>query len=115
MKVTELRSGNIVDKMYVGIGGQANYWSPNAFNIDDFRGIEKYPQFYKPIPLTEEWLLINTDFENIYDVVSYLEDESLFSLSGSNEKLIEYLEDIHVHTFQNLIFALTSKDIKPNY
>jgi len=57
MEVKELRIGNIVDMKYINFGSDGSHWEPNTFQIKDFEYINNFPDNYKPIPLTEEWLV----------------------------------------------------------
>ena len=85
-----------------------------------FYNIEKDPESYDPIPLTEEWL-INFGFEkikssykeaDIYDFVNRI----YFDMANQSLKFngISFLSIIpeHVHTLQNLYFALTGQQLK---
>ena len=100
MKASELRIGNwFIEQTYAQITAQ---------QILDFYD---YPldDFYKPIPLTEEWL-IKFGFEKAYETCYQYKDFIL------NDKFIMMDIDItiqlkHVHQLQNLYFALTGEEL----
>ena len=118
MKANELRIGNWIEgiKMenpirIINDSIAYNYYN-ERFEIDavDIK-------YYKPIPLTEEWLLrfgfvkskansclyLNTGyFELIFDEYFYL------SIEGQRVNL----NVKHVHTLQNLYFALTGTELE---
>jgi len=109
MKVTELRIGN-----YININDVTLYKVDMLY--DDYVNLK----YWKPIPLTEEWLV---KFGFVYDAdsltfdyeynhfVFYLErdfkDIETFSFDSSfTETKVKY-----VHQLQNLYFALTNKEL----
>lgn len=104
MKASELRIGNwfkegILEQTYAQI---------TAEQILDFYD---YPldDFYKPIPLTEEWL-IKFGFEKAYETCYQYKDFIL------NDKFIMMDIDItvqlkYVNQLQNLYFALTGEEL----
>lgn len=113
MKATELRIGNYV---YPG----EDEFEDNAFVVDagDILACRKGTYKYKPIPLTEEWLVkfgfkqcgewfILNGFLHQNIAISIIHRKTTF---GDNE---EYeIENIkYVHQLQNLYFALTGKEL----
>jgi hypothetical protein len=120
MRAEELRIGNLVmdnAKVKIVTSGMISNWD---IIKKDYGG-------YKPIPLTEEWLLrfgfgmMNKSYFSIpsrtrtnnspYSLI-YTKD-----LNGDwyiliNESVRFYLE--HVHTLQNLYFALTQEELTLN-
>lgn len=54
MKYTHLRPGNIVEMLFVG---PDPYWSWSYFKVSDYDGIQKHPHIYRPITITEEWMV----------------------------------------------------------
>jgi hypothetical protein len=79
-----------------------------------------FNRLYKPIPITEEWLLKFGFIEGIYAIVKYplkviylLKPDSLteYELCVSIEDL--YLKKIkYIHQLQNIFFALTQKELE---
>ncbi len=78
--------------------------------------------YCKPIPLTEEWL-VKFGFVDgcLYGIGSENKDEIFVSLKGDNTMYISDSRDSyysfpapckHVHTLQNLYFALTGSELK---
>ena len=114
MKAAELRIGNYVytDNEYI-----IKSYSPDGlFNI--LTKIENY----KPIPLTEEWLLkfgfedldtyLKLDFGKL-SLVYYVDGEKLYLFIDNGEECGSFhLKHIKsVHQLQNLYFALTGKEL----
>ena len=115
MKANELRIGNLVYFEYQVVD----------INIGDFHIIEKESKFFKPIPLTEEWLL-KFGFEDSKIVCGeYIMQVSVNSFSGTLTKDASWFISIvhvsahqtitvvkqYVHQLQNLYFALTGKEL----
>ena len=111
MEAKELRIGNYYD----GVRG-----IEQLTNAESLQEIESYPEKFKPIPLTEEWLLkfgleFEDDLSQFIKVLGYdfgefilhplVRGGYLFS-EGSIDKYIE-----HVHQLQNLYFALTGEEL----
>ena len=116
MDVKELRVGN-----YISYNFKMQGWNDVEVCTNDFCSGFKDSKFmsknYKPIPLTEEWLLDfgftglgcgeykkgNILLDNEYTdkgVWYVLEDSSLLNINV-----------IHVHQLQNLHFALTNEEL----
>jgi len=110
MKATELRMGNYVfpeEDEHADIG----------FSIDagDILACKKKIHGYKPIPLTEEWL-VKFGFESVrysmslpvYNLDGVIELQNDFSISynGSHKVEIKW-----VHQLQNIIHALTGEEL----
>lgn len=49
---TELRIGNLLNQMLT-----SGKWEALPFEVQDFERLEMHPEYFNPIPLTEEWLL----------------------------------------------------------
>jgi hypothetical protein len=106
MKASELRIGNSImqDEDFVFV----TYWR--------LKLIEDGVLIYKPIPLTEEWLL---KFGYIKGKIYYTEKEHgtiSFYFNDSEELKCEvydwtYDNIKYVHQLQNLYFALTGKEL----
>jgi hypothetical protein len=118
MEAKDLRIGNLVY-----IGGQIN-----EIELVDFVDIyENYTiGIYKPIPLTEEWLLkfgfksddISWEYSkrlgNFY-IMYDIEINSIYINDGSRYDGADIPKEIkHVHQLQNLYFALTGQELTLN-
>ena len=122
MKASELRIGNIVEWWS---DGNRKMWmevSPPGIN-----SLSKGRVDYRPIPLTEEWLLkfgwnkVNIGAGDIEFELT--RSSGIFKFGYSSSSLYKYYVrdggsyhfiagDLHyVHTFQNLYFALTGEEL----
>ena len=133
MKANELRIGN-----WINVGGELN-----QFSIADFcdifdNGDKWFKDLFKPIPLTEEWLL-KFGFEEIENLHTHWKSDKGFFLNGyiifmekiigviigekSNSKFYDHsyqyrngigiIKQIqYVHQLQNLYFALTGEELE---
>ena len=103
MKAQELRIGNWI------LNGINEEFQTNGETINNFDAGQALLGAFKPIPLTEEWL-VKLGFEddilyignhtfrmNTYGVIFYFNTPLLY---------IKY-----VHQFQNLVFALTGEEL----
>ena len=118
MKAEELRIGNLIQWENDSIIEIINVINSKAIGLEsdiptDFLTPIK---FFKPIPLTEDWL-IKFGFEKIG--VNYSLDEFIIYVRISDKKMVyrtsHYsIELRHVHQLQNLYFALTGKELKLN-
>ena len=110
MDVRELRIGNLT------------YYGGRVYTIGyypfSFSGHENDMAHYKPIPLTEEWLL-KFGFEN-YDSLKFSINDLLvvdlhdftFGVNRFDVCWLDNKNTIHVHQLQNLYFALTGKELE---
>lgn len=133
MKENELRIGN-----WINVGGELN-----QFTIADFcdifdNGNKWFKDLFKPIPLTEEWLL-KFGFEEIETLHTHWKSDKGFFLNGYvifmeknlgaiiGEKSNDYFynhsyqyrngigiikEIKYLHELQNLYFALTGEELE---
>ena len=144
MKANELRIGNLIKGIYhdyddgideeienetickvvtLDVSGSGDY--PIYVYSDE--DIEHFSEF-KPIPLTEEWLLkfgfyLRDGFSNTFKLnvekhqydcseITYSEKEGLFRFSNGQQKgttLIPHIK--YVHQLQNLYFALIGEEL----
>jgi hypothetical protein len=115
MKAKELRIGNLLynDNVVVTIDART------IFDIWDDAGLKKY----KPIPLTEEWLL-KLGFEKIYESNYRLKfDHKIHMECGYDFSKVEdkseegfryfgkYIKIQHVHQLQNLFYSLCGEEL----
>lgn len=115
MKKNELRIGNYVlyENEEIQIDIDCFYWSVES----SYAELEYWEQ-YKPIPITDEWLL-KFGFKVIKNYNNGLIGFKDFNLLG-DENLYYYTYDNHnvigvglkyVHQLQNLYFALTGEEL----
>ena len=103
MKASELRIGNWIND------GDGDF----TVCRKTLAHVEKFPNKFKPIPLTEEWL-VKFGFEKIKEntysapVVSFLiyTNQKKYAVSFWQGNELE-----HVHQLQNLYFALVGEEL----
>ena len=123
MKANELRIGNWVEwanefKKVVAIDSQCS-----TIQVDNLVLIDYDEKKFKPIPLTEEWLIKfgfgtelgfpNEYFNNValeQVVIVYDLTHSLFNLETDSGDVIN-INIQHVHQLQNIYFALTNEEL----
>lgn len=127
MNANELRIGNWVqrpDELNKPPIEGKKYW---VVDIGMIRDCFHYKEFwaFEPIPLTEE-ILLKCGFENKKYKIDVFEKGRIRVWIGSRGQYLVYLieEDTttahyicsieYVHTFQNLIFALTQTELEIN-
>lgn len=120
MKVTELRVCNCIEDWTDVKNGPIQ----RQIDLDDFAMManyersENHPLPFKPIPLTEEWLL-KMGFDEI-DIEENKNNVRVFHLNGIYCNTLygvyyysHLLKQIkHVHQLQNLYFALTGEELE---
>jgi hypothetical protein len=134
MKATDLRIGNYVIFKSIQMvtlnqnGKYENYEEPHQLHqiqisSNDFEYIEKGQSEYRPIPLTEEWLLKfgferhHSDYSNsviyIKDVPNNNEFKwGVYPLELGSGFIINKSKNLkYVHQLQNLYFALTEEEL----
>tara|TARA_R110002126_G_scaffold283135_1_gene432202 strand:+ start:379 stop:738 length:360 start_codon:yes stop_codon:yes gene_type:complete len=116
MEAKELRIENLVNfEFHKDIGGTkaVSIVANDLINILHF---EK-SKFYKPIPLTEDWLLkFGFVFTNIFQGFNQYRNENVLELSitpNGYEFFFNYkwIRVKHVHQLQNLYFTLTNEEL----
>ena len=113
MKASELRIGNYVESS----GG----WPLRSVNAHGLSTILNEIESYKPIPLTEDWLLkfgfeISDYYKNYYNGVCSVkyDGDREFILSKDESDANCYTIDAeikYVHQLQNLYHALTGEEL----
>lgn len=116
MDVKELRIGNLI---YNGIN---EVFSVNGETINNFNVGQAILGSFKPIPLTEEWL-IKLGFEE-YSGMLYIsvpeeygghiakyKNQDNVRLEGCDDGQVG-IDILYVHQLQNLYFALTGKELE---
>jgi hypothetical protein len=125
MKAKDFRIGNLVYYHIEDPMDERKEWDEiSPIDYDDLRCFETYKDNseYRPIPLTEEWLLKfgNTEKSNRFPNEITILDRFLFIWKESykywyviTSKSKEYLTKIEfVHEYQNFIFALTDEELE---
>ena len=113
MKATELRIGNLVEETHSGEFGKVDMV---VLSI-----IERMSNHsYRPIPLTEEWL-VRFGFEWMDEIAGYVDgDHCVFISHGgdcwfhpfcTNDKDC-HIKIRYVHTLQNLCYSLTGEELE---
>jgi hypothetical protein len=107
MKANELRINN-----WVYWNSDNDFYTP--FLIEDFKEL-KYFDLFKPIPLTEEWLLKFGFKEDIGEPERFFNDFISLTKYGIH-RVIEYngfdFTITYAHELQNLYFALTKTELQ---
>lgn len=116
----DLRVGNLADHLYApDLFRHPGGWMPNIIKVQDIVDIEKFPDNYRPIPLTEEWL-IRFGFEEVSKDTWHKESffiefdiQAGFGFNIENNQGVHLLTGIeYVHELQNLYFALTGEELQ---
>lgn len=118
MNANELRIGNIVAS---DNGGEFVILevSKEAMKSDFYGSIGYHDEdFFKPIPLTEEWLLkfgfLSNPYQDRYEKDGiHIECDKIMNneLNLWIEKLPKFVRLKYVHQLQNLYFALTGEEL----
>lgn len=120
IKVKDLRIGNLIEYNYPDGG-----WGTHPVSIEDFEDIEK--ECFRSIPLTEEWL-VKLGFKKWQDrlcIEAWAKGHpsQRFDIDFKDGNIImnsRYQEHSdclvmghiqHVHSLQNLYFALTGEEL----
>lgn len=122
LSAEELRIGNlchyhVVDKLY----DPPEYDVVNTIDYDDIRILSKYEDGnFKPIPLTEEWLLKFKFGLYPWGYVFYINEEFGVLIRVSRKPELSFWLEVgnglrsyikYVHQLQNLYFALTGEEL----
>jgi hypothetical protein len=117
MKANELRIGNWI------LSPLEPDQKPRQIIDIDF--ISSFLNSYRPIPLTEEWLIKFGDWSKSigasyaygnfkgYSISNYHKEYWEFEIGGSSDSdRNEHVKIYHVHQLQNLYFALTGEELE---
>jgi hypothetical protein len=117
MKANELRIGNWVRIKDVPT---TNEWQVESIgNLQQVGGQLWSIEELEPIPLTEEWLE-QFGFEKVVnglfaiDLFHYNLKEYRLYISKNESNEVDFVEIKHVHSLQNLYFALTGEELNQN-
>ena len=117
MEATELRIGNWVNFKFGNKESDVMICWNDLRNFEMNIKLDRFNDIYKPIPLTEEWLL-KFGFKKTDDTCDFvyweLDNLTFCDVLPDNLELINYeLSPCkHVHQLQNLYFALTNKELE---
>ena len=112
IEAKDLRIGNYLEHPYSNGYCQVNTIDNEHLNIGEGNVIEDINDF-KPIPLTEEWL-IKFGFKELKRNVWFISDKDGFQIILENSIFrLKYLRKHikYVHQLQNLYFALTGEEL----
>jgi len=133
MQAKDLRIGNIVDYlMYDNLDERLEWYEPSIIDFEDISIIAKrelshakippdaeFKTNYKPIPITEEWLL-KFEFESAKKKYFVFDR---FRMHYMPAYKFWYINDFHsltyitkvefVHELQNVIYFLNGTELKP--
>lgn len=115
MKVEELRIGNLLqpNNRHLAAYGENNAFVTSIYE-DKFVVCNHYPgAWFEPMPITEEWL-VRLGFKSEYTKV--ITNLGELEIIHSNGIIVFYLNKIefnikHIHSLQNLYFALTNEEL----
>lgn len=115
MEARELRIGNIIEHGDDGIASVSGYGIYQMSTTEN--GGIQYCKDWKPIPLTEEWLLkFGFDKKPTQKIRSWYKKNNI--MVSVNVDSLVYYKDVgiennikHVHQLQNLYFALTGEEL----
>jgi hypothetical protein len=127
MKATELRINNLVNAVMTNEVYSIDLWALNVIEEGNYQNSHNTKtKVFKPIPLTEEWLLklgfksddISWEYSkrlgNFY-IMYDIEINSIYINDGSRYDGADIPNEIkHVHQLQNLYFALTGQELTLN-
>ena len=120
MKANELRIGN-----YILHEPTIDDWEEIIITLPSLLQVDISPESYCGIPLTEEWLLnfgfetYTTEKSKVYKLGNFMVTYVLKGRFAGNKYLkafnisfSEFGHIKHVHTLQNLYFALTGEELQ---
>lgn len=116
MKVQELRIGNFVERINFFTDNQ---WGIHQISLIDLIDISRYPYHFRPIILTEEWVVKFGLKENPKHTVFHIkgmqfEISTMIGGYYDNELGLDQESKIelkYVHQLQNIYFALTGEEL----
>ena len=120
----EIRIGNLVEyRITDKLDERKEWWEVSEIDADDIHWLSKVDtkdEDFRPIPLTEEWLLKlsfkkeGERYFNTFIVLRFINNKvDVFNLGVSqDDEYLEFLNSInYVHQLQNLHFALTHREL----
>ena len=116
MKATELRIGNLIEyKIEDKLDERKEWWVVSKVDFQDLTWLDSNPEDadFRPIKITEEWLLkFGFEYTKLYyikyddDLIIYFDGVDFYFKRSSKSLTIKY-----VHQLQNLYFALTGEEL----
>ncbi len=117
MKSNELRIGNWLGYNNLPVFQMTSYELDNFYETENLEYDDR-DKYYKPIPLTEEWLL-KFGFKLNFNLIHEKKDIRIERIDGFfyytwhyNRRCYGQIKLKHVHQLQNLYFALTGEELK---
>ena len=122
MKATELRLGNLIEyKIKDELDERKEWWEVSEIDADDIHWLSKVDtkdEDFRPIILTDEWLIKLGFKQNKFDKVFEVENCQIEIYFFDNDiKCTVCVDSVinnnikHVHQLQNLYFALTGSEL----
>ena len=117
MKVNELRIGNLIEyRIQDDLDDRKDWWEVSKIDATDLCILESNIDYdFRPIPLTEEWLLkLGFEYDKEYDI--YFIDD--FAIRGKDFVLCDIDIEVkfeYVHRLQNSYFELKNKELCYNF
>ena len=120
MKVNELRIGNLIEyRIQDDLDDRKDWWEVSKIDATDLCILESNIDYdFRPIPLTEEWLLKfgfekqhNEDDFDYWFKKGFCDDIFWEHSEGFCHNLNYGGEIKYVHQLQNLYFALTGEEL----
>jgi hypothetical protein len=115
MKAAELRVGNLLLNPYSDEPEIVDRIKRSTALNTEWEVNEEHPDFFKPIPLTEEWLLKFGFRDNTlaYEIYKQVGDAGYSLVDDVGDGSIWYVPPVkYVHQLQNLYFALTGTELE---
>tara|TARA_R110000772_G_scaffold36098_6_gene86688 strand:+ start:8842 stop:9192 length:351 start_codon:yes stop_codon:yes gene_type:complete len=112
MKASDLRIGNWVNLNNKDV--QVKCRDITVLEYWEKKPNEKSTEYFKPIPLTEEWLLkfgFNVKMGSVSHNHSYIKDRIIIKNLLRGGFYYDETNIKHVHQLQNLYHALTQKEL----
>ena len=123
LKAQELRIGNYVEEFL-----PVKLWTKIEVNYQDLKFVyfEDTNSFYRPIPITEEWLLklgfVYNGWNYDYDRYTFHAQKRVndafvnteFSIKSGEHSVILSYSIKYIHQLQNACFALTGRELTLN-
>ena len=129
MKATELRIGNLIEyRIQDDLDDRKDWWEVSKIDATDLCILESNIDYdFRPIPLTEEWLLkfgFNKEYQKGYigidvynsdfvltEPLKMGEWQTNYTFQFETGSVPKFKEIEYVHQLQNLYFALTGEEL----
>ena len=129
MKVNELRIGNLIEyRIQDDLDDRKDWWEVSKIDATDLCILESNIDYdFRPIPLTEEWLLkfgFNKEYQKGYigidvcnsdfvltEPLKMGEWQTNYTFQFETGSVPKFKEIKYVHQLQNIYFALTGEEL----